>query len=126
MKKVIAAIAAITAGILGSIIIANPANAYPASCIDNGNVYLCKYGNTNGTDLLTKIAYSAYVQSRCYPVAGVEQETSYVANPTAQRFNVYLTSNCTGLVGPIFAHSTGAMNSTWNNNIRSIVRIGAV
>jgi hypothetical protein len=48
----------------------------------------------------------------------------YISNPSSSDFVVYTTTTCSGVNhAPIYAHSSGAMNSTYNNNIRSLVRV---
>lgn len=115
--------------ILGTILVALgisavPAYAYPADC--TSSAYICFYDTTSAGGTEAQDSSTLYTQSVCYTADSIQKVTSYIANPTSWRFNVYLTTNCTGAVGPIYAHSTGPMNSTWSNKIRSIAKIGQI
>jgi hypothetical protein len=95
---------------------------YPSDCANSA--YICFYENSNpaqGWD--ERSAPSIYGKSLCYPADSVVKLTRYISNPTSSAFVVYLNSGCSGTSAPVYAHSSGAMNSTWAAKIRSIVRV---
>lgn len=98
--------------------------AYPSDCNSNG--YICYYDDTAGKVLLSKTAPQAiYNKSICYSGNYIADaaKAGYISNPTVSDFVVYLNTSCSGTSAPIYAHSSGAMNSQWNNKIRSLVRV---
>jgi hypothetical protein len=112
------------AAVLVTIGIATPAYAYPSSCNISG--YICYYSNTAGTVLISENAATVvYAKSVCYSGNYIfdAAEASYISNPSASNFVVYLNTSCSGTSAPVYAHSSGAMNSTWNKRIRSLVRV---
>ena len=97
---------------------------YPSDCANSA--YICFYENSNpaqGWDQRT--VPSAWSKSVCYPESSgsIIGLTRYISNPTGSNFVVYLNSGCSGTSAPIYAHSSGAMNSQWAAKIRSIVRL---
>ena len=123
MTKLKAALAALFVSLFaaaGLAVTSHAAQAYPSDC--SSSAYICFYDNTNGTGLLVKAAPSVYPKSVCHVATPSEQRTSYISNPTSASFVVYLNTSCSGTSAPVYAHSSGAMNSTWNNNIRSFFR----
>lgn len=66
---------------------------------------------------------TSYLECHPFP-ASTNNTTSYVTNNTGRTWYVFLNGNCTGsyaagTLGKIYAHTAGAMNSTWNNTMSS-------
>jgi len=130
MTKLKMALAAAFVSLFGAVglVVAQPSAAqanqtpafYPSDC--SSSAYICFYDNTNGTGLLVKAAPSVYPKSVCHVATPSERKTSYISNPTSESFVVYLNTSCSGTSAPVYAHSSGAMNSTWNNKIQSFFR----
>jgi hypothetical protein len=108
------------ASILVGLGIATPAYAVP-SC---GSGYICFYDATDGSTLLAKVSAASYVRSYCYVNSSgkIPAGTSYVKNDSGSSFVVSTATNCGPTTGPIYANSYGAMNSTFNNRIKSIYK----
>lgn len=58
----------------------------------------------------------------CLYAGGANNKTSYIVNNSDALWRVYDATGCTGTYGPIYPNTSGAMNSTWNNNISSLQR----
>jgi hypothetical protein len=100
---------------------ATPALAVP-SC---GSGFICFYDATDGSTLLAKVAASSYTRSFCYTASSgkIPAATSYIVNnPDSSAFVVSTATNCGPTTGPIFANSSGTMNSTFSNHIKSIFK----
>lgn len=63
-------------------------------------------------------------RNKCMPSIAPNRDT-YIDNRSPAPWKVYTGAGCTGNVGTIFANSHGYMNSTFNNNIESWVRLAA-
>lgn len=107
---------------IAALLFAGPAQAYPSSCASGS--YICYYDDTAGTVKLSAVISTNYGKSLCYSGSSITdaQKSGYISNPSGNLFWVYLNTTCSGTYAPIYAHSSGAMNSTWNNKIRSLVR----
>lgn len=106
-----------------SLFIAAPAMAYPSDC--SNSAYICFYTSTSPSGgYAQRDAPSVWSKSICYSASAgsIIGRTGYISNPTASSFVVYTDSYCLDNPGPIYAHSSGAMNSTYNARIRSYFR----
>lgn len=101
--------------------VAMAAAAYPSDC--NSGSVICYYDQGAAGGFLLKSATSTYAKSACYTAYSQIQVANYISNPSASAFVVYLNTSCSGISAPIYAHSSGAMNSQWSKKIRSIVKI---
>lgn len=123
-NKILGALAALVLTAVALFAAPAAAYAYPSDC--SNSAYICFYTSTSpagGWD--QKDVPSVWSKSVCYSVSAssIIGRTGYISNPTSSGFAVYLNSTCSGTVAPIYAHSSGAMNSTWNAKIRSLVRL---
>ncbi len=130
LKVALAALFVSLFGAVGLVVSGESAHAnetpafYPSDCANSA--YICFYENSNpaqGWD--QRSAPSVWSKSVCYPESSssIIGLTRYISNPTSSNFVVYLNSGCSGTSAPIYAHSSGAMNSQWAAKIRSIVRV---
>jgi (2Fe-2S) ferredoxin len=60
----------------------------------------------------------------CFGMGANVYRTSYIWNRTDHQYYVYKGANCSGTRGTIYANSSGAMDSNWNDAIVSYKRIG--
>lgn len=51
-----------------------------------------------------------------------DNRTEYIDNETAVQWRVFTTTNCTGTVGVVYAHSSGTMSGIWWRSIGSTYR----
>jgi hypothetical protein len=98
-----------------------PASAYPSDCNSGG--YICFYSDTAGHNMISKTAATIYPKSICWPLSGQENNNiGYISNPSSSSFVVYLNGSCSETSAPVYAHSYGGMNITWNHTISSLFR----
>ena len=96
-----------------------PAQAAP-SC---GSGYICGYDAIDGTSLMFKKYWTDWVQSVCYGMSSYDNRVSYMVNDSGHDLIVSTSYSCSGTTAPIYAYSSGPMNSTFNNNISSWYRV---
>lgn len=51
-------------------------------------------------------------------------QASYVNNRTDHQYHAYISDNCTGIYGHLWANTAGSLSSPWNNSTASYIRVG--
>lgn len=100
------------------------AQAAPGRVTCNSGL-ICFFNGTDGSGLLQSNSAGSFVINHCYAFnAPTNNAIGYIKNASGWLFYVWDTGNCSGtLTSPVYPNSQGAMNSTWNNKISSIMRL---
>lgn len=85
--------------------------------------YICFYDNANGTDFLAWASVGGHLKSVCYQLStDARNKASYIVNTSDSDWIVFDGGSCETTPGAIYAHSSGAMGSAFNNDITSYYR----
>jgi len=119
--RFIAALAAVLLALAGlTFATASPALAVGECTVDS----ICFYDtSTSGAFIDHDDADTS--PGECLHISSTWQaKTSYIWNRTDHQYHVYISTDCTGIYGHIWANTSGAMSDPWNNSIRSYIRVG--
>lgn len=110
INRLAAMLFAITLALLGLGIAATPASANAPCNSTNICFYPC-YLNESCNPFINGPASG----TTCYVTGatGLNNLTFSIKNNTSRQYAVYHTTNCTGTTAPVYAHSSGNMNSDW-------------
>lgn len=119
MKRIYALLVSLLMIGAGVALAASPAQATPFC----GSGFICVYDDLTGTSLMAKKYWTDWAQSVCYGMSSLDNRASYFVNDSGHDLIVSTGYSCSGTTAPIYAHSAGAMNATFNNSISSWYRV---
>lgn len=106
---------------IGAVAVPGPALADTACPSTSG--YICWYDNSNFTGFLALASVSGHLKSVCYQLSTASRnKASSIINNSDSDWIVYDGGSCETTPGVIYAHSSGAMDSEFNNDITSYYR----
>lgn len=120
MHRITAALFALTLAIVGVFGIASPAQAVGVCTADA----ICFYDTSGSWYPMVDHDDADTSPGECLLLGGYSNATSYIWNRTDHQYYVWTGTGCAGTRGLIYANSSGAMVSPFNNTIDSYKRIG--
>jgi hypothetical protein len=108
-----AAILAFALAFIGLFAVASPAQAVGVCTADA----ICFYDTSGSWYPMVDHDRADSSPGECFGMGGNAFKTSWVWNRTAVKWYVYKGANCSGERGTIYANTSGAMDSNWNNKI---------
>lgn len=119
-NRILAAIAAFLLVLGGSFAMAAPAQAVGPCTTDS----ICFY-DTSSSNAFIDHDDADTSPGECLHISATWQaKASWITNTSDHQYHVYVSTNCTGLYGHIWAGTSAAMADPWNNSIRSYIRVG--
>jgi hypothetical protein len=116
MRKMLIGLMTMGALLFGALVSASPAQAVP-TCSTG---FICFYDTGVSAGSLEYRDGEDTSVGECHSMnSTANNKTSYITNRYTRTWRVYDTGNCTGTSAPVYAGTSGPMNSTWNNNISS-------
>lgn len=120
MRKVMAALVGLIATLAVGFA-ASPAQAIGTCTADA----ICFYDTSTSSSAMIDHDDADTSPGECLHMGtSVQARTSYVNNRTDHQYHAYVSTNCTGIYGHLYANTAGAMANEWNNSIRSYIRVG--
>lgn len=116
MKRLITAVLVSLLATAGVVVTASPAAA--AVCAPNE---FC-ISKTYGADPYFRKTPPQAPAGTCVTMP-IQDFTRYVENRTQYDWWVWLTGSCSGTRATMHSYTSGAMNATWSDRIRSVMRL---
>lgn len=118
MRRFGSGIIAVLIAMLGTLVASSPARADIVQNCYSGDV--CFYDTSASAYPFEAREYADAPVGETYTISPI---TSWVRNRSSKQFWVYKTTNCSGGHSVLYANTSGAMNSEWNNVIRCYKRV---
>lgn len=122
MRKKIVAVAAVALLMFGLDEGCNPGAAQADTACPSSD-YICWYDNSNFTGFLAWASVGGHLKSVCYQLStAARNKASSIINNSDSDWIVFDGGSCETTPGVIYAHSSGAMGTAFNNDITSYYR----
>ncbi len=106
--------------IAAAMFMATPAQAAGACSADS----ICFYDTSTSSAMIDHDDADTAPGECLHMSASQQGQTSYVNNRTDHQYHAYVSTNCTGIYGHLWANTAGSMSGAWNNSIASYIRVG--
>lgn len=85
---------------------------------------ICFYDTSSSNAMIDHDDADTYPGECLHFSPSQQGQTSYVNNRTDHQYHAYVSTNCTGIYGHLWANTAGPMSGAWNNSIASYIRVG--